>query len=121
MERVLHVSGLCMFGGAFLLVGAALVEERVWLGATEAILPALGSALAAIRGQAELERLSKRSAGISVWLSGLGRDLELLSAHGGAGLSAGLARTAESAASGMLDEVLDWRVMLEARPLELPG
>ncbi len=120
MERVLHWSGLVLFALAFVTVAAAIFREIELLTAFEAMFPALGSAIAGIRGQAELERLARRSEGVAEWLEDASAKLALASPHPGTSASRGLRATAESAAAAMLDEVLDWRVVLEIRPLELP-
>ncbi len=120
MEHMLHWAGLGLFSLAFVTVAGAIYEERQLLTALEAIFPALGSALAAIRGQAELERLARRSEGVAEWLEELSAKLDLVSPHPGTSASRPLRMTAESTAAAMLDEVLDWRIVLEIRPLELP-
>lgn len=120
MEHLLHWAGLALFALAFVTTVGAIYRELEVFTAVEAIFPAFGSALAAIRGQAELERLARRSEGIAEWLEEMIEKLELYNPHPGTSASHALRVTAESAANVMLDEVLDWRVVLEIRPLELP-
>ncbi|MEO9255042.1 MAG: hypothetical protein ABI305_05850 [Tepidiformaceae bacterium] len=121
MEHLLHWAGLALFAVAFVTTAGAIYRELEVFTAVEAIFPAFGSALAAIRGQAELERLARRSEGIAEWLEEMSEKLALFNPHPGTSASHALRVTAESAANVMLDEVLDWRVVLEIRPLELPA
>lgn len=119
IDRMLRALGVVTFGGVLVVLVAALLGvHNGWLTLSEAVLPALGGALAAIRGQAELERLVKRSAAMSLHLRRFAAELEGLGPEPASG---SLARVADAAARVMIAEHLDWRVVFKERPLELPG
>lgn len=127
VDHHLRTLGLATFAGVLvvLLVTLARLSGALasgwigggWLTLLEAVLPALGGALAAIRGQAELERLVKRSRTMSRQLQRFAAELEAQSPEPTA---AGLGRVADAAANAMIAEHLDWRVVFQERSLELP-
>ena len=81
------------------------------------VLPAVGASFAARATQGEFRRLAERSAGMTVRLQRIAAEITAARA-----LSATeLGDRAVEAAELMLDEVLDWRVLFLARPLDLPA
>jgi hypothetical protein len=118
LERRLRRLGLAAFVGMIVVLIALFWADNGWLTLAEATLPALAGAFAAIRGQAELERLVKRSRAMSTQLQRFARQLEQQEP---ALSSVELGRVAEAAADVMLAEHLDWRVVFQQRKLELPG
>lgn len=81
------------------------------------VLPAFGAALAGIRSQGEFERLAERSHGMAAALLHLDDRLSRLPRPWRATEMAPIAvRTAETMAA----ELMDWRVVFRAKPLELP-
>lgn len=117
LDRRLRRLGVATYAGVLAALLALLLVRSGLLTIAEAVLPALGAALAAIRGQAEVERLVKRSRAMSRQLERYAADLEQLAP---APSAAAVARIAESAAETMISENLDWRVVFQERPLDLP-
>ncbi|MGD9890105.1 MAG: DUF4231 domain-containing protein [Dehalococcoidia bacterium] len=117
LDRRLRRLGVTTYAGVLVALLALLFVRSGWLTTAEAVLPALGAALAAIRGQAEVERLVKRSRAMSRQLERYAAELEQLAP---APSAAAVARIAESAAETMISENLDWRVVFQERPLDLP-
>lgn len=81
------------------------------------MLPAFGASFAARATQGEFRRLHERSAGMEVRLQRIADEITAAPA-----LSATeLGDRAVAAAELMLQEVLDWKVLFLARPLDLPA
>jgi hypothetical protein len=80
-------------------------------------LPAMGGAAAAVKNHGEFLRLAKRSAGMAGALGIILERIEALLVAGAHPTAATTAELAAAAARVMVDEVLDWRVMFEDRPL----
>lgn len=118
LEQHLRLLGLGTFLGTLVAVLVSFVRHALWLTLLEAVLPALGAAFGAVRSQGELERLAQRSHAMRDYLAGLAASLD---AHGSPPSLAALARTAEAASDAVITEVSDWRIVLAARPLDLPG
>lgn len=122
MDHRLHRAGTALFGATLAACALHLLVHWEWLSGwltlAAAVLPALGAALAAIRSQGEFERVVKRSEAMSRNLREIGTDLGRLVA---APSSAALGALAEQAADCLVSEVLDWRVVFKARPLDLPA
>jgi len=121
LERISHrlrTASLGFFIVTLLLtVVSPLIHLRGML-MLEVLLPAIGAAFAAIRSQGEMERLALRSQSLATQLGYLGRELDSLQ---DAPSSAALGQIAESGADAMIADVLDWRMVFQSRPLELPG
>ncbi|HEU5424444.1 MAG TPA: hypothetical protein VFU72_12940 [Nitrolancea sp.] len=115
-EQRLHRMGFLTFFGALVLGVISFVIELPGVTWLEVVLPALGATLGAIRSQAELERLAKRSEAMAQYLEQLSAQLPAA-----AGSSSSLADTAELATEALAAEVSDWRIVFQSKPLELPG
>ena len=104
---------------------AELVPNSLTLLA--AVLPAFGAALAGIREQGEFLRVSKRSLAMHDRLVQFKEQLESLRKPKNPGdpppmLESGpVIEIAISVIQLMVDEVLDWRVVFQDRPLETPA
>ncbi len=115
-HRFERLAFLCALG-ALVACAIHLIDHDpavgAWLTWFAAGLPAAAAALHGIDGQAELERISKRSASMAVRLEELRR---LPEATRGPRVpeSETLARTAREVASALLDEVDDWQVLYRA-------
>ncbi|MGE5391260.1 MAG: hypothetical protein ACM3PE_09385 [Deltaproteobacteria bacterium] len=121
VTHILHRTGLVLFGAT--LVGCIIhlsYHEIVlsrWLTFAAAVLPALGSALVGILYQGEYERLIKRSEAMAAQLHNITTNIDV---SGRAPSYEDISSTAYLAATTMVNEVLDWRIMVQARPLQLP-
>lgn len=82
-----------------------------------AVFPAFGASFVARATQGEFHRLAERSEAMAERLQQIVNQLEALSDPS----ATQLGDLAEEAADLMLAEVLDWRVMLLARPPQLPA
>ena len=129
----LHVIHIWLFSITIGVVALHLVEQlshapgehRSWLeGLLEkfltflaVVLPAFGASFAARATQGEFHRLAERSAGMEVRLKRIADEItaapELSTTE--------LGDRAVAAAELMLQEVLDWKVLFLARPLDLPA
>jgi len=96
------------------------VEESFAKGLilTAACLPALVSALAGIRTQAEAQRLFRRSLAMKENLKKLNGEFASSPARDDKGDSQPLRAGADRITELMVKEMLDWRVVVEDRPLE---
>lgn len=92
-----------------------------WLTLLSAFLPALGAACAAIRSQGEFHRVVQRSEAMEEKLTQLQRALANVPCRPHEGNSARLRESAVQIAQLMANEVLDWRVVFQDRPLGLPA
>jgi len=118
LDLRLRNAGSLFFVVALIALGALVVRETSWLTALAALLPVFGGAVAAVRGQAELVRVVKRSRAMTERLREIAEDL----ADQGLVLSStNIARAMESAAQSMIGEVMDWQIVFEEKPLELGG
>jgi len=121
VTHILHRAGLVLFfltliGCIIHLSYHEIVLSR-WLTFGAAVLPALGSALVGILYQGEYERLIKRSEAMAGQLKNIVTSID---AAGQAPSYEDISGTAYLAANTMVNEVLDWRIMVQARPLQLP-
>jgi hypothetical protein len=137
LDAVLRDAGLLAFALTFALLALLVIGTIlrlaapgaapgwfVWLADAGAVrvlavwFPIVGGAIAALRTQAELERVAKRSHAMARQLESLATALSeqepVLS-------SAALTQVAETAAQTMVSEVLDWRIVFQEKPLELSG
>jgi len=118
LDLRLRNAGSLFFVVALVALGALVVGETSWLTALAALLPVFGGAVAAVRSQAELVRVVKRSRAMTQRLGEIAEDL----ADQGLVLSStNIARAVESAAQSMIAEVMDWQIVFEEKPLELGG
>ena len=129
IHQFLHRSTMLLFWISIVGIGVHLVlpllpvlrvedQEAVdrWLVLLSAVAPALGAALASINNQGEFSRLSKRSRAMADGFSRFVAQIDGLRAGlvtGGAGvpLSAVTALASEMAGA-MMDENIDWRVVV---------
>ena len=131
LDHRLHLSGYVLFGSTFVACLAHFVLElemtppplciAAVLTILNALLPAFGAALAAIRSQGEFQRLVRRSEAMERALKRLQLQLGMVQPQDGALKSQDLRRAGERVAQLMLDETLEWRVVFEDRPLVLPS
>lgn len=132
LESVDH--RLHLFGsGLFLATLAACVVHLIavsrhwaepsnaWLIFCAAFLPALGAAMAAIRSQGEFHRVVKRSRAMHSELEKLSNAVEEVPVEGKALNSQALQREVERSTRLMYNEVLDWRIVFQDRPLVWPA
>lgn len=117
LDRRLQHIGLSLFALTLLACLAHLFAHSPWLTLLSAVLPALGAALAGIRSHGEFEIGIKRSRAAADGLDRLSRELRDLEDAS----STALGGIAESAADLMIEETLGWRLVSEAKPLELSG
>ncbi len=129
----LHVIHIWLFGFTIGAVALHLVEQLShaagwhsswldrlsgkWLTLLAVVLPAFGASFAARSTQGEFHRLAERSAGMAARLKRIADDIEAMPDPS----AAELGDRAVAAAELMLEEVLDWRVLFLARPLDLPA
>lgn len=128
LEKVnhrLHRFGIILFLLAF---NAAflhfLIHEDPWtllLTLITIVGPALGAALAAIRSQGEFDRLTKRSRAMTSQLKRVSDQLDRLILQDGDLSSLRLSEIAVNGGQLMVDEVLDWRIVFQERPLDWPS
>jgi len=83
--------------------------------------PSFGAALAAIRGQGEFERLVKGSRAMSSQLEALSKNLTAISLGDNDLSSTSLGELAVEGAQVMVKDVLNWRLVVEEKPLDLPS
>ena len=139
MERRLHTIGVALFITTLLVcfvhLGFAAYAKRPvadaasthavaragWLTFFAAFLPALGAALSAIRGQAELHRVAQRSSAMHERLTDLHLVLASTACRPDELNSVRLRENVQRIANLMIDEMLDWRVVFQDRPLALPA
>jgi hypothetical protein len=129
IEHRLHVAGLVLLVGTLVCCAMHLLHVELWLPGLWTFLggalPALGAALAGISNQGEFRRIAKRSEAMAAHLERLKTELDQLHSRLNESnveqLSQPVARLASEIARLMINEVLDWRVMLLDRPLQPPG
>jgi hypothetical protein len=92
-----------------------------WLTLLSAFLPAAGAACAAIRGMAESQRLAQRSRAMEDALEKLQADLAQVPTEDRALHSERLRDCTDRVSDLMVREMLDWRVVFQDRPLNLPA
>ena len=92
-----------------------------WLTFCAAFLPALGAAVAAIRSQGEFHRVVRRSRGMGEELQQLREAVANLPVRSNELNSRLLQQAAEQTTRLMYNEVLDWRIVFQERPLVWPA
>jgi hypothetical protein len=83
-----------------------------------AFFPAFGAAIYGIRNQGEFQRIAERSGAMSVELD---RTEKAVMDPDTVLSSSTLGQAADEAVEIMAAEVLDWRIVFQARPLVLPA
>jgi hypothetical protein len=129
-ERLHRFSG-ALFGATFVACAIHLALELTmhevpfWAGGTlvilNALLPAIGAAIAAIRNQGEFHRISQRSLAMREELDDLKLELSQIAARSEELRSQDMRRVCEQTARLMINETLDWRIVFQDRPLVLPA
>lgn len=92
-----------------------------WMTVLCAFLPALGAAFAAIRSHSEVQRLAQRSKAMEDTLTQFQADIAAVPITGNALNSVKLRSHANRVNDLMTNEMLDWRVVFQDRPLGLPS
>ena len=112
--------------GLFFLAAAAAVCHlflpETWLNLLTTLTivgPSFGAAAAAIRSQGEFERLTKSSRAMSSQLKSLCEKVQAL--HPNDLSSVKLTQLAVESAQLMVKDVLNWRLVVEEKPLDLPA
>jgi hypothetical protein len=90
------------------------------LAGVATVFPAVGASLAGIRSQAEFERVKKRSKVMHQRLEQILARLNPTNNPDHAISSAELSAAVAEAGQLMVDELLDWRIVFEERPLPEP-
>lgn len=116
MERRLAAGGTALFAATLAACAAHFALHSPWLTWIAAVFPAFAAACAGIRGHAELELGVKRSEAAHAGLARLVRELDRPELPPTARALGALGR---DAARLMLEESSAWRLVSEARPLEL--
>lgn len=132
IEHRLHRLELALFGATLLCCLQHILQGVLpfWPQAPSRLLtffcasfPAFGAALAGISNQGEFRRIAQRSRSMSDRLQQQLREVESLQQRlssptdGTVQLSADTSRVASDTARMMVNEVLDWRVIFQDRPL----
>lgn len=131
IERRLHHTGLLLL---FLTLTACALHALPhftsgveiappvarWLTFVCGFFPALGAAIAGISNQSEFRRIERRSEAMVQQLAVLQDEAGMLRSPDGVAGSREIASLTHRAARLMVDEVLDWRVVLLDRPPEHP-
>ena len=92
-----------------------------WMVLLCAFLPALGAAYAAIRSHGELQRLAQRSKAMEETLIKMQTEFAQIDTTGESLNSTKLRYHADRISDLMTNEMLDWRVVFQDRPLGLPA
>ena len=100
------------------LLAFQMAEHGSVLTVITALCPAWGGALLAIDYQGEYGRVARRS---KAMVSHLSRIIEVIENHAPQDPSSRLVPLVRSAARSMIDEVMDWRIVFQARPTSLPA
>lgn len=101
--------------------GSSVDRWDRWLMFSAAFLPALGAAMAAIRSQGEFHRVVQRSRAMSDELGQLREAVANVPTRPGELNSQLLQQAVERTTRLMYNEVLDWRIVFQDRPLVWPG
>jgi hypothetical protein len=96
------------------------LNTGIWMTVLCAFLPALGAAFAAIRSYSEAQRLAQRSKAMEEMLTQFQIEFAVLPVAGEALNSVKLRSHANRVTDLMTNEMLDWRVVFQNRPLALP-
>jgi hypothetical protein len=131
IDRRLHWLANGLFGGTFVACAVhfslmiAMDAIPAWAGillvTLNAVLPAFGAAIAAIRNQGEFHRIAQRSRAMCEELSDLQMALADIPSRANELKSQNMRRIMEQTARLMINETLDWRIVFQDRPLVLPA
>ncbi len=114
----LHLSPR-LFARSLASFGRWVEANREWLVLASALLPALGAALTSINNHGEFIRIAKRSRAMADGFARFADDIRRLRRALDAGERVTLAQVtplASKIAETMVDEVIDWRVVVLDRP-----
>lgn len=103
------------------LFGHSKEKLEGWLIFCAACLPALGAAMAVVRSQGEFQRVIQRSRAMREELAQLGQAVANVPARPNELNSQLLQQAVEKTTHLMYNEVLDWRIVFQDRPLVWPG
>jgi hypothetical protein len=129
LDHRLHFLGTILFLATFVVCAIHFFSDHgaphTWtfglLTLLAAALPAFGAAFAAIRSQGEFQRVSRRSGAMHERLTELSLDMATVSTAGGKLNSVHLRKDAEQVTNLLINEMLDWRIVFQDRPLALPA
>lgn len=135
IEERLHWGGISLFGLTAavvalhflelvvgLLSGHETVQEGMsWMTVVAAFLPVVGAAFAGISNQGEFARLAMRNEAMANRLQGLSVEIESILNRRGCVTLSEVSRMSLRVAQLMIDEVVDWRVIVLHRPLVPPA
>ena len=127
LDHRIHFAGAIAFFATtvFCVLHLCLDDKPAWrsglLTLLAGTLPAIGAAFAGIRSQGEFQRLTRRTAAMHGQLSELGMRLAAVPTRSCELNSVRFRATAEELTSLMINEMLDWRVVFQDRPLILPA
>ncbi len=136
LDRRLHKTGDFLFIATLIACGVHLAHLWLeadprfswipgstgnWMTLLCAFLPALGAAFAAIRNHLEIQRLAQRSRAMLDTLTNFQADLAKVPVQEKALNSILLRNHADRICDLMTNEMLDWRVVFQDRPLVLPA
>jgi hypothetical protein len=93
----------------------------MWMTLLCAFLPALGAAFAAIRNHSEVQRLAQRSKAMEETLVQLQKNMDEVPTSSDSLNSVKLRTHSNRVNDLMTNEMLDWRVVFQDRPLGLPS
>jgi hypothetical protein len=122
---ILTFAAVIVHAGALIWPHVAHEQDRlcdvvgIWSIFCAAVLPALGSAVWAIRNQGEFLRLVRRSRAMMESFERVNERLKKLEAEGHELRSEAVADVVFEVAQLMVNESLDWRVVFKERRLEL--
>lgn len=131
VDHRLHWLANSLFGVTFIVCAIhfslvnAMKHVPIWaailLITLNALLPAFGAAVAAIRNQGEFHRIAQRSRAMYEELVDLKLLLSQIAPRGEELKSLEIRRVIEQVARLMINETLDWRIVFQDRPLALPA
>jgi hypothetical protein len=130
LDRRLHISANGLFAATLVICLSHFCVHHIWphdeiislsLSLIAAFFPAVGAALSAIRSQAEFHRVSQRSFAMSDRLGKLRIDLAAIPSRPNELNSVELRECVGKVTDLMINEMLDWRVVFQDRPLSLPS
>ena len=131
IDRQLHLLANGMFSATFVacalhfILSITMNPFSIWAGILlvmlNALLPAFGAAILAIRSQGEFHRIAQRSLAMVEELDELKLALYQISSRGNELNSQDMRRITDQTARLMINETLDWRIIFQDRPLVLPA
>ncbi len=121
MQHRLQLAGTVTLAGTVGGILLLLITGASAWSVMAAVLPAVGAGIAGIRSQSEMERIARRSGAIATGLSEFRDALDRVVIEDAAGTSQRLSSLAQSLATAMTDDVLDWRIVFDSRQAEVHG